>query len=117
MSKTIARYLQNSEFADLYDKVMEGRRLSFEDGVRLWESDDLNAIGALANIVRETKNGNNTYYVRNQHINYTNVCNKGCKFCSFYAQKDGPAPFTMSMDDVRLKLEQTRHIPVTEIHM
>lgn len=111
------RYLQHSPLAPIYDKVMEGRRLSFADGLTLWESDDLNGIGALANIVRETKNGNNTYYVRNQHINYTNVCNKGCKFCSFYAQKDGPAPYTMTMDDVRLKLEQTRHIPVTEIHM
>jgi aminodeoxyfutalosine synthase len=67
--------------------------------------------------VREAKNGNQTFYVRNQHINYTNVCNKGCRFCSFYAQKGGPAPYTMSPDDVRAKLLQTRHIPVTEIHM
>jgi aminodeoxyfutalosine synthase len=111
------RFLQNGAFADLYDKVMEGKRLSFADGLRLWESDDLTTIGALANLVREAKNGNKTYYVRNQHINYTNVCNKGCKFCSFYAQKNGPAPYTMDMDDVRQKLERTRHIPVTEIHM
>ena len=118
LSPTIAhRYLQASPLAPIYEKVMEGKRLSFDDGLRLWQSNDLNAIGALANIVRETKNGNATYYVRNQHINYTNVCNKGCKFCSFYAQKDGPAPYTMTMDDVRAKLERTRHIPVTEIHM
>jgi aminodeoxyfutalosine synthase len=83
----------------------------------LWQSDDLSALGALANIVRESKNGNRTYYVRNQHINYTNVCNKGCRFCSFYAQKGGPAPYTMTPDDVRAKLERTRHIPITEIHM
>ena len=113
----ITRYLQNGEFADLYDKVMEGKRLSFEDGVRLWESPDLTAVGALANLVREARNGNKTYYVRNQHINYTNVCNKGCRFCSFYAQKGGPAPYVMSMDDVRAKLLRTRHIPITEIHM
>jgi aminodeoxyfutalosine synthase len=117
-SPTIAhRYLQNGPLADIYDKVMEGKRLSFDDGVRLWQSHDLNAIGALANIVRENQNGNRTYYVRNQHINYTNVCNKVCSFCSFYAQKGGPAPYTMTMDDVRRKLERTRHIPVTEIHM
>ena len=111
------RYLQAGPLSDVYEKVMEGRRLSFDDGLRLWRSDDLNAIGALANLVREAKNGNKTYYVRNQHINYTNICNKGCKFCSFYAQKGGPAPYVMSMDDVRRKLERTRHIPVTEIHM
>ena len=117
MSTTITRYLQNSGFADLYDKVMEGRRLSFDDGVRLWQSDDLAALGALANLVREAKNGNRTYYVRNQHINYTNLCNKGCRFCSFYAQKKGPAPYTLDMDAVRARLERTRHIPLTEIHM
>ena len=113
----LTRYLQNGPLADLYNKVMEGRRLGFDDGVRLWESDDLAAVGALANIARENKNGNATYYVRNQHINYTNVCNKGCRFCSFYAQRGGPAPYTMSMDDVREKLSRTRHIPITEIHM
>lgn len=117
MSTTITRYLQNSEFADLYDKVMEGRRLGFDEGVRLWRSDDLVAIGALANLVREAKNGNRTYYVRNQHINYTNLCNKGCRFCSFYAQKQGPAPYTLDSDAVRARLERTRHIPLTEIHM
>jgi aminodeoxyfutalosine synthase len=118
ISPSIAHsYLQRGPLADIYEKVMEGKRLSFDEGVRLWQSDDLNALGALANIVRETKNGNRTYYVRNQHINYTNVCDKVCKFCSFYAQKGGPAPYTMTMDDVRRKLERTRHIPVTEIHM
>lgn len=111
------RYLQNGPLGDLYNKVMDGRRLSFDDGVRLWRSPDLTAIGALANIVREAKNGNRTFYVRNQHINYTNVCNKTCRFCSFYAQKGGPAPYTMTMDDVRAKLERTRNMPVTEIHM
>ena len=111
------RYLTRGPLADIYEKVMEGKRLSFDDGVRLWETNDLHALGALSNIVRENKNGNRTYYVRNQHINYTNVCNKGCRFCSFYAQKGGPAPYTMTMDDVRGRLERTRHIPVTEIHM
>jgi aminodeoxyfutalosine synthase len=111
------KYLQNGPLSDIYEKVLESKRLSFDDGVRLWESNDLNAIGALANLSREAKNGNATYYVRNQHINYTNVCNKGCKFCGFYAQKDGPAPYTMTMDDVREKLLRTKNIPVTEIHM
>ncbi len=116
-SNFMHHYLQNGALTGIYEKVMEGKRLSFDDGLALWKSDDLTAIGALANIVREAKNGNDTYYVRNQHINYTNLCNKGCKFCSFYAQKDGPAAYTMSMDQVREKLERTRHLPVTEIHM
>lgn len=116
-SSFMHQYLQRGALSGIYEKVMEGKRLSFDDGLALWKSDDLTAIGALANIVREVKNGNETFYVRNQHINYTNLCNKGCKFCSFYAQKDGPSAYTMSMDEVRQKLERTRHLPVTEIHM
>jgi aminodeoxyfutalosine synthase len=116
-TEIVHRHLQSGLLRDIYEKVMEGKRLSFADGVRLWQSSDFNAIGALANIVRETKNGNKTYYVRNQHINYTNACNKGCKFCSFYAQKGGPALHRMEMNEVREKLERTRHLPVTEIHM
>jgi aminodeoxyfutalosine synthase len=116
-SNFMHHYLQQGELSGIYEKVMEGKRLSFDDGLALWKSDDLTGIGALANIVREAKNGNDTFYVRNQHINYTNLCNKGCKFCSFYAQKGGPDPYTMSMEQVREKLERTRHLPVTEIHM
>ena len=62
-------------------------------------------------------NGNVTYYVRNQHINYTNVCNKGCKFCSFYAQKGGPDPYTMSIDEVKNRLRMHLDIPINEVHM
>jgi aminodeoxyfutalosine synthase len=51
--------------------------------MRLYASPHLNVLGYLANIVRERKNGNLAYWVRNQHIYYTNVCNKGCLFCSF----------------------------------
>jgi aminodeoxyfutalosine synthase len=118
MSPTLLhRKLSTSAIADIYTKVMEGKRLSFDDGVRLWKHPSLTDVGALANLVRETKNGNDTFYVRNQHINYSNICNKGCKFCSFYAQKGGPDPYRMTMDDVREKLERTKHLPVTEIHM
>ncbi len=78
---------------------------------------NLNAVGALANIVRERLSGDKTYYVRNQHINYTNVCNKGCKFCGFYAQKGGPDPYTMSLEDVAKRLRAHLDIPITEVHM
>ncbi|MFZ4782241.1 MAG: aminofutalosine synthase MqnE, partial [Armatimonadaceae bacterium] len=85
MSPTLLhRKLSTSAIADIYTKVMEGKRLSFDDGVRLWKHPSLTDVGALANLVRETKNGNDTFYVRNQHINYSNICNQGCKFCSFY---------------------------------
>jgi aminodeoxyfutalosine synthase len=111
------RAIEAAGLSDIYEKVMEGQRLSYDDGLKLYLTPDLNAVGWLANIVRERKNGNATYYVRNQHINYTNVCNKGCKFCSFYAQKGGPDPYTMSLEDVKVKLRAHLDIPITEVHM
>ncbi|MGH2652180.1 MAG: aminofutalosine synthase MqnE, partial [Actinomycetota bacterium] len=77
--------IESSGLADIHDRVLRGERLGREDGLRLYAAADLNALGHLANLVRERKNGNRAYFVRNQHINYTNVCNKGCRFCAFYA--------------------------------
>lgn len=102
---------------DLYEKVQAGERLSYEDGVRLYHAPNLSGVGFLANLVRERLHGDRTYYVRNQHINYTNICNKFCKFCSFYAKKGGPAPYEMDMAEVRRKLLAHIDVPITEVHM
>lgn len=109
--------IRGSGLQDLYEKVLEGKRLSFEDGVRLYRSPHLTAVGSLANLVRERKNGHVAYYVRNQHINYTNVCNKFCRFCSFYAVPNDPRAYTLSPEDVRKRLLQYIDIPIREVHM
>ena len=105
------------DLLDIYKKVENCERLSFEDGMRLYQTPNLNAVGQLANIVRERLHGDKTYFVRNQHINYTNICNKFCKFCSFYAKKGGPAPYQMSIDEVKTRLEWHRDANLTEVHM
>lgn len=102
---------------DIYDRVISGERLSEEDGIRLFEPPHLGLVGRLANHVREARHGKKAYYIRNQHINYTNICNKRCRFCSFYAKKGGPEPYTLSPEDVRRKLESYRHVPITEVHI
>jgi aminodeoxyfutalosine synthase len=111
------RLIEKAGLTAIHDKVMNGERLTAADGLALYENPNLNAIGALANIVRERMHGDVTYYIRNQHINYTNVCNKGCKFCSFYAQKGGPDPYTMSIEDVQARLRMHLDIPIREVHM
>ncbi len=105
------------ELLHIYRKVEAGERLSREDGILLYQTPNLTGVGYLANIVRERKHGAKTYFVRNQHINYTNICNKFCKFCSFYAKKGGPAPYQMSLEEVRTRLMWHREVPMTEIHM
>lgn len=105
------------DLLDIAEKVHRGERLSREDGIRLYQSPNLTGVGYLANVVRERKHGAKTYFVRNQHVNYTNICNKFCKFCSFYAKKGGPSPYEMSLDEVRQRLSWHKDVPITEVHM
>lgn len=112
-----AERIVGSELIDIYDKVVNEKRLSFEDGLRLYKTPNLTGVGYLANIARERRHGANTFFVSNQHINYTNICNKFCKFCSFYAKKGGPKPYEMTLEEVKTRLEWHKDIPITEIHM
>ncbi len=110
-------HIVGSDLMDIYAKVDQGIRLSLEDGIRLYEHPNLTGIGYMANIVRERRHGAKTWYVRNQHINYTNICNKFCKFCSFYAKKGGPDPYEFSIDEVRRRLSWHKDVEITEVHM
>jgi aminodeoxyfutalosine synthase len=114
--KRAERYV-GRELMDIYEKVVAEERLSYEDGVRLYQTPNLSGVGYLANIVRERLHGDRAYYVRNQHINYTNICNKFCKFCSFYAKKGGPAPYEMDLAEVHRRLLMHADVPITEVHM
>ena len=114
--RRVERYV-GAELMGIYDKVVAQERLTYEDGVLLYHTHNLSGVGYLANLVRERLHGDRAYYVRNQHINYTNICNKFCKFCSFYAKKGGPAPYEMNMEMVRQKLLAHIDVPITEVHM
>lgn len=111
------RLILTSELGDIYRKVSAGTRLTLEDGVRLYESPHLAYVGYMANLVRERMHGYTAYYVRNQHINYTNICQKDCSFCSFYAKKGGPEAYLLSPEDIADKVRRYAALPVTEIHM
>jgi aminodeoxyfutalosine synthase len=108
-----------AEFIDIYEKVIAGERLSYEDGLRLYRTNNLSAVGYLANIVRERIHGDRAHYIRNQHINYTNICNKHCKFCYFAKnpKEGGPNPYLFSMEDVRAAVRKHKNVPLTEVHM
>jgi len=109
--------VKNAGLGDILEKVQDGERLSVADGIRLFNSPDLLAIGYLANIVRERKNGNNAYFIYNQHINYSNICTNLCKFCAFGKDKDSELAYEMSVEDVRKKVRERLSEPITEIHM
>src|SRR5271154_956880 len=79
-------------------KVLAGERLSFDDGLALYRTPDLLALGWLANHVREQRHGNVCYYNINRHINPTNVCVAHCKLCAFGRSPDAPGSYTYALD-------------------
>ncbi len=100
-------------------KVERGERLSFEDGVSLYESDDVFGVGRLAHQVRQRLNGNAAYYNVNRHINYTNVCVIDCQLCQgAYARKPGEdGGYTMTLENVFAFAAQKYNDSVTEFHI
>jgi len=117
--KAIAAQLRRSGLEDVLGKMEDGRRLGYDDGIRLYTTPDLTAVGYLANLARERRSGDRTYFVRNLHINYTNICNKLCKFCSFYAapnSQDGRS-YVLSPDVAAARVAQYAGEPIREIHM
>jgi aminodeoxyfutalosine synthase len=82
------------------DKVQAGQRLGYDDGLALYRSSDLLAIGYMANLVRQRLHGNVTYFNVNRHINPTDVCVASCKLCAFGKRAKDPTAYTMSLEEV-----------------
>ncbi|MGH7177329.1 MAG: aminofutalosine synthase MqnE [Tepidisphaeraceae bacterium] len=99
------------------DKVLAGEPLSFDDGVALYQNRDLHGIGRLANFVREKLHGDRTYFNRNRHINYTNVCALSCKFCSFYRKRGEDGAYEMPVEQVVATARRAGDEGATEVHI
>jgi aminodeoxyfutalosine synthase len=98
------------------EKVLAGERLSFEDGLALYRTHDLIGLGQLANHVREERHGDAAYFVRNTHLNHTNVCVATCDFCAFAARRGEPRAYTMAVDEVVASVASLPE-PVREVHV
>ena len=98
-------------------KVLAGERLNAEDGLALYESHDLLAVGWLANFVREKKHGNVTYFNVNRHINPTNVCVAHCKLCAFGRSPDSPGAYNFALDEIYKRAGEGVAEGATEFHI
>jgi len=107
----------NTDLNGIQQKVEDGHRLDREDGIRLFESDDILTIGRMANIIRERINNNKAYYIINRHINYTNICKNRCKFCAFSRDIEEDGAYQMSIKEVVDKASQVIHEKATELHI
>jgi aminodeoxyfutalosine synthase len=105
------------KLAPIAEKVLAGERLSFEDGVQLYRSPDILAVGWLANYVREKMHGDVAYFNVNRHINPTNVCVAACRLCAFGRRKDGPGSYTMALEEAFESAASGYTDAVTEFHI
>jgi aminodeoxyfutalosine synthase len=113
----IAEKLIPADLQPIYRKVLDGQRISDAEGLQLYRSNDLNAIGMIANIIRERKNGNVGTYIHNLYVNYSNHCILRCQFCAFGARKTESHAFELTIDEIVARVKRGLEIGITEVHM
>ena len=109
--------ISDARLKPIADKVLAGERLSFDDGIALYRTNDLLALGWLANSVREQRHGSVCYYNVNRHINPTNVCVAHCRLCAFGRSPDAPGAYTFALEEIYQRAEAGMREGATEFHM
>jgi aminodeoxyfutalosine synthase len=99
------------------EKIEHNERISGQDALALYRSDDLNALGVMASAVRARKNGNVATYILNRYINYSNICVLSCQFCAFAAKKRDAHAFEKSIDEIVATVQEALAAGITEVHM
>src|SRR4030081_2153907 len=110
-------HLIPKELRPIAEKVEARQRISEPDALALYRANDLNALGMIANVVRERKNGNYASYIHNRYINYSNVCILSCQFCAFAAKKRDAHAFEYAIDEIIQVVRDALPLGVTEVHM
>src|SRR5438067_10765122 len=105
------------ELRPIAERIEAGERLSEADALTLYRVNDLNALGMIANILRERKNGNYATYIHNRYINYSNVCILSCQFCAFAAKKRDAHAFEYAIDEIVSAVREALPLGITEVHM
>ncbi|RME66559.1 MAG: aminofutalosine synthase MqnE [Nitrospirae bacterium] len=100
----------------ILERVIEGQRLSIEEALRLYESQDIHAIGLAAQRVSERFNGPHAYFIVNRHINPTNICVNRCRFCAFSRSKGEEGAFEMSIEEIVEAIGNSNPMP-KEVHI
>ena len=109
--------IAQSELVDIYQKVVADERIDEADALRLFESNDLNAVGFIANVANHRRNGKRASYIVNRYINYSNYCILSCQFCSFSRKKRDNDGFQLSIDDMVKKAQEALDLGITELHI
>jgi aminodeoxyfutalosine synthase len=99
--------------APIWDKVRDGARLGFDDGLAILKSWDLTALGKMADALKRKTSGNDVYFVMNRQINPTNLCVLDCVFCDFAARPGDAHAYEMTVEEILKKLSPE----LSEVHI
>ncbi len=105
------------ELRAIAEKIEARERISEEEALRLYRSNDLNGLGVMASAARERKNGNFATYILNRYINYSNVCILSCQFCAFAAKKRDAHAFERAIEEILAAVGDALGLGITEVHV
>jgi aminodeoxyfutalosine synthase len=109
--------VRDPELRPVADKVLEGRRLTFDEGMVLYRTRDLPAVLRLADVVRERRVGDKAYFVHSLRLSQTNVCYVGCTFCGFAKHFGEDGVWDYDLEDVWAYVDRHYHPELTEVHI
>ncbi|MFZ9834909.1 MAG: aminofutalosine synthase MqnE [Holophagaceae bacterium] len=109
--------IRDSRLIPIAQKVLESQRLNIDDGLLLYQTEDLPSLGSLANHVRQTRHGLKSYYVHSRRLSYTNICYTHCQFCAFQAKPEDPRAYVLTVEDIIQDLSSDINKGVRELHM
>jgi aminodeoxyfutalosine synthase len=99
--------------ARVAERLEEGRRLDFDDGLAIFQTRDLAALGTLADRFKTRLWGDQVFFVFNRQINPTNVCLLRCRFCDYAVGRSDPNAFAMTIDEILRQITPDLH----EVHI
>ncbi|HIQ48706.1 MAG TPA: aminofutalosine synthase MqnE [Aquifex aeolicus] len=115
--ESIFNTVKDKEFLRIAEKVLEGKRINQEEAVYLYKSNELTALGLIAEYINRKKNGMYAYFIVNRQINPTNVCMYQCDFCAFGVKKSDPRAYEMDMEEILKKVEELYQMGGREVHI
>ena len=110
---TIEKLCSDQALLSILEKVEKEERLTFDEGLKILETDDLNTVGMMADYVKRKREGDNVYFVVNRHVNPSNICAISCRFCAFGVTKKSANAYELSIDQILSMLSED----IREVHI
>lgn len=111
----IKEFSNDGEVSEILSRALDNEPLGIEEGIKLLECDDLNLLGAAADVLRKKSAGKLVTFVVDRNINYTNICSSKCKFCAFYREPGAKDAYTLAIEEIIAKIDEAVKLGATQI--